>query len=59
MCSASLSVEAGLMHVEMHGGVSRLLEICGHVEILLENGKWHFLLVGGFQSYHWQPQLVA
>ena len=34
------------MRAEMHGGVLRLLEINGHVEILIENGKMVFS-VGG------------
>ena len=46
MHGAPLSVEAGLMRVETHGGVLRLLEINGHVEILIENGKMVFS-VGG------------
>ena len=47
MCSASLSVETGLMGVEMHRDVPRPSEICGHGEILLENRKTVFSVGGG------------
>ena len=47
MRSALLSVEAGLMCAETCGGVPRLSEINGHVEILLENGKMVFSVGGG------------
>ena len=45
--SVSLSVETGLMRAEMRGDVPRLSEICGHGEILLENEKMVFSIIGG------------
>ena len=46
MCSVSLSAGTSLKHVEVCGDVPRPLEIHGHGETLLENGKMEFSIDG-------------